>query len=242
MATVLVIDDEANIRDLVSLYLTAAGFSMRQASDGLAGLASFEGDPPDLVVLDIMLPGLDGAEVCRRIRETSAVPIIMLSARDSDLDKVALLEAGADDYVTKPFSPPELVARVRAVMRRFEAVREIAEGREKGRTDPGSDDHGRVELNGLVLDPATREITVDGSPVELPAKEFDLLATMASEPGVVFTRDRLLERVWGYAEFLEGRGVDVHIRHMREKLGDDASAPRFIETVRGAGYRVRREA
>jgi DNA-binding response OmpR family regulator len=241
MATVLVIDDEANIRDLVSLYLTAAGFSMRQADDGHSGLASFEAEPPDLVVLDIMLPGVDGAEVCRRIRDSSAVPIIMLTARDSDLDKVALLEAGADDYVTKPFSPPELVARVRAVLRRFDAARELAahDASSANADDPGS--VGRVELNGLVLDPATREVTVDGVPVELTAKEFDLLATMASEPGVVFSRDRLLERVWGYAEFLEGRGVDVHIRHIREKLGDDASTPRFVETVRGAGYRVRRE-
>lgn len=227
MPCVLVIDDEDNIRELVTVYFTAAGFDVRQADDGNAGLASFERDTPDLVLLDIMLSGMDGRSLCRRIRETSQVPIIMLSARDTDLDKIALLESGADDYVTKPFSPPELVARARAVMRRTGAAPEPE-------TAP-------VEVGGLRVDPATREVSVDGTPVELTAKEFDLLALMASEPGVVFGRDKLLERVWGFAEFVDARGVDVHVRHIREKLGDDAGAPRFIETVRGVGYRVRRD-
>jgi two-component system alkaline phosphatase synthesis response regulator PhoP len=181
------------------------------------------------VVLDIMLPGLDGASVCRRVRETSRVPIIMLTARDADLDKVALLESGADDYMTKPFSPPELVARVRAVLRRVQDV--LATG-------PGT----VIAVGGLRIDPSGREVTVDGGVVELTAKEFDLLAVMTAEPGVVFSRDRLLEHAWGFSDFVEARGVDVHVRHLRKKLGDDAIAPRFIETVRGVGYRVRKDA
>jgi two-component system alkaline phosphatase synthesis response regulator PhoP len=225
---VLVVDDEANIRELVSVYLTAAGFNVRQAADGISAIASFARETPDLAILDIMLPGLDGREVAARIRAASTVPIIMLTARDSDTDKVAALESGADDYVTKPFSPPELVARARAVLRRFEATSTFQEPQ---RT---------IAIGGLVVDPSTREVTVDGTPVPLTRKEFDLLTTMASDPGVVFSRERLLQLVWGYAEFLQGRGVDVHIRHLREKLGDDANTPRFVETVRGSGYRVRR--
>ncbi len=229
MPSVLVIDDAANVRELVTIYFTAAGFEVRQASDGVSGLAAALEDPPDLVLLDIMLPGMDGAEVCRRIREVSDVPVIMLSARAADLDKVSLLEAGADDYVVKPFSPPELVARGRAVLRR---------GRSDAETNVAA--AAAIDIGGLVIDTSTREVRVDGTPIELTAKEFDLLATMAAEPGVVFSRERLLERVWGFSEFVEERGVDVHVRHLREKLGDDAAAPRFIETVRGVGYRVRK--
>ena len=230
MQKVLVVDDAANIRELVSVYFSAAGFEVQQAPDGVSGLAAALEGAPDLVLLDIMLPGMDGAQVCRRIREQSSVPVIMLTARDTDLDKVAMLESGADDYVVKPFSPAELVARARAVLRRMQppapqpvTVRD------------------RIELDGLIIDPAMREVTVDGATVEVTAKEFDLLAVMAEEPGVVFSRERLLERVWGFADFVDTRGVDVHIRHLREKLGDDAAAPRFVETVRGVGYRVRRE-
>jgi DNA-binding response OmpR family regulator len=231
MPTVLVIDDAANIRELIALYFTAAGFDVVEAADGPSGLeAALEG-APDIVLLDIMLPGLGGAAVCRGIRERSDVPVIMLTARDADIDKVALLEAGADDYVVKPFSPPELIARARAVLRRGRAG------------EPAHEDAApeTISVGGLAIDPATREVTVDGVAVELTAKEFDLLATMAAEPGVVFSRERLLERVWGFTEFVEGRGVDVHVKHLREKLGDDASAPRFIETVRGVGYRVRKD-
>lgn len=226
MGTVLVVDDEANIRELVSVYLVSAGFTVLEAADGAAALAVLRDTPPDVVLLDLMLPGMDGTEVCREIRKVSQVPIIMLTARDTDMDKVALLDAGADDYVTKPFSPPELVARVRAVLRR-------------GATGTASKE--RLVLGGLMLDPATREVTVDDEPVGLTAKEFDLLAVMLAEPGIVFSRSRLLERVWGLSDYVDERGVDVHIRHLREKLCDDASAPRFIETVRGAGYRVRRD-
>jgi len=228
MPSILVVDDEANIRELLTVYFTAAGFEVRQAADGPSGLQSAQTDPPDLVVLDIMLPGLDGATVCRRIRETSNVPVIMLTARDTDLDKVGLLEAGADDYVTKPFSPPELVARARAVLRRATQHAET----------PATD--AVTEIGTLRIDPAQRQVTLDGKEVELTAKEFDLLAVMAAEPGVVFTRERLLECAWGFSDYVDARGVDVHIRHLRAKLGDDAAAPQFIETVRGVGYRVRK--
>jgi DNA-binding response OmpR family regulator len=228
MSSILVVDDEANIRELVTVYFTSAGFEVRQAADGPAGLRSALDDPPDLVLLDIMLPGMDGAAVCKALRETSSVPVIMLTARDSDLDKVALLEAGADDFVTKPFSPPELVARARAVLRRTGSAGAAVREQEA------------VEVGGLRLDPAERRVTVDGVEVELTAKEFDLLAVMSAEPGVVFTRERLLERAWGFADYVDSRGVDVHIRHLRSKLGDAAAEPRFVETVRGVGYRVRK--
>ncbi len=224
MPTVLVVDDEANIRELVSVYLVAAGFAVEHAATGPEGVEKEAALKPDLVVLDIMLPGLGGLDVCRAIRERSPVPIVMLTARDNALDKVALLEAGADDYVTKPFDPPELVARVRAILRR-------------ARPAPSA---GPLAVDTLVLDPETREVTVDGRRVELTAREFDLLETMMRAPGVVFSREKLLDRVWGASGFVDERGVDVHVRHLREKLGDDASSPRFIETVRGVGYRVRR--
>lgn len=226
MPRALVVDDESKIRDLVSVYLTAAGFDVSQAADGSAALAATTATTFDVIILDIMLPGIDGAEVCRTIRKHSTTPIIMLTARADELEKISLLEDGADDYVTKPFSPPELVARVRAVMRR---------------TAHAAEPHEVTVLGGLVLDPSRREVTVDGVEVVLTAKEFDLLATMLRDPGVVFSRERLLEAVWGFSDFVDLRGVDVHIRHLREKLGDDANAPRFVETVRGVGYRVRKD-
>jgi DNA-binding response OmpR family regulator len=228
MPSILIVDDEANIRELVTVYFTAAGFEVRQAADGHTALASALADPPDLVILDIMLPGIDGAGVCRRLRETSAVPVIMLTARSGELDKVAMLESGADDYVTKPFSPPELVARARAVLRRTQAA-------PVGATT-------MVRVGGLSIDSAERRVTVDDSDIPLTAKEFDLLRVMAVDPGVVFSRERLLESAWGFSDYVDARGVDVHIRHLREKLGDAADAPRFIETVRGVGYRVRKDA
>jgi len=231
MPSVLIVDDAGHIRELVKLYFTAAGFDVSEAADGTTGLRAALEDAPDIVLLDIMLPGLDGAEVCSRIRESSQVPIIMLTSKDAEIDKVALLEAGADDYVVKPFSPAELVARVRAALRRNAPV--VVDSLSS--TTP-------VELDGLRIDPARREVRVDDHVVELTAKEFDLLVTMAADPGIVFERERLLERAWGFAEYVDPRGIDVHIRHLREKLGDDATAPRFIETVRGVGYRVRKDA
>jgi DNA-binding response OmpR family regulator len=233
VATVLVVDDEANIRDLVTLYLTSAGFSVESAVDGISALQRFRDLEPDLVVLDIMLPGASGAELCATIRAESRVPIVMLTARDTDADKVSLLEAGADDYVVKPFSPPELVARVRAVLRRsLEGGRDLPP---RQRSEEES-----VRVGGLELDPSAREVAVDGVPVLLTAREFDLLLAMARRPGVVFSREQLLEHAIGFSDYAEARGVDVHIRHIREKLADDASSPRFVETVRGVGYRVRK--
>ncbi|MEI7815229.1 MAG: response regulator transcription factor [Coriobacteriia bacterium] len=240
MPDVLVVDDEANIRELVSLYLTAAGCSVTCASDGEAAVELVRTGAPDLVVLDIGLPKMSGAEVCSAIRVFSSVPIVMLTARDTDLDKVALLEAGADDYVVKPFSPPELVARVRAVLRRTEvrAAADSTSGAEEGASAASS----RVSIGALSLDAEAREVTVDGAPIALTAREFDLLMAMARRPGVVFSREQLLDAALGFADYSEARGVDVHVRHLREKLGDDAGSPRFIETVRGVGYRVKRDA
>ncbi|MCE5204468.1 MAG: response regulator transcription factor [Coriobacteriales bacterium] len=227
MPKALVVDDEANIRELVSVYLTAAGFEVDQAGDGPTGLALAQAARFDVIVLDIMLPLMDGAEVCRRVRAFSDVPVIMLTARDTDLDKVALLEGGADDYLTKPFSPPELVARARALVRRAQSTSRRVE---------------RLVAGGLELDPATHEVSVDGKNTELTAKEFQLLETMLREPGVVFTRESLLDAAWGFSDYLDVRGIDVHIRHIREKLGDDANHPRFVETVRGVGYRIVKDA
>ncbi len=238
MSSVLVVDDEANIRELVSVYLTAAGYSVTCVADGVAALEEVRANQPDLVVLDIGLPGMSGAEVCSAIREFSAVPIVMLTARNTDLDKVALLEAGADDYVVKPFSPPVLVARVRAVLRRGGAVSAGGDGADGAVAAPDA----TVAVGGLVLDADAREVTVDGEPIVLTAREFDLLMAMARRPGVVFSREQLLEAALGFSDYSEVRGVDVHVRHLREKLGDDAVAPRFIETVRGVGYRVKRDA
>jgi len=246
MATILVVDDEANIRDLVGVYLSAAGYSIEYAADGHAALERFRAVAPDLVVLDIMLPGISGAEVCAAIRAESATPILMLTARESDLDKVSLLEAGADDYVVKPFSPPELVARVRAVLRRTAAaagsapveVTDPATG-VLSATAPATTE---IRLGGLTMDPATREVAVDEEPITLTAREFDLLIALVRRPGIVLSREQLLEEAVGFAEYTDARGVDVHVRHLREKLGDDANDPRFIETVRGVGYRAKRAA
>lgn len=231
MTTILVVDDEANIRDLVGVYLSSAGYTVEYAADGISAVARFRELAPDLVVLDIMLPQMSGAEVCAAIRAEATTPILMLTARDTDLDKVSLLEAGADDYVVKPFSPPELVARVRALLRRTAS---------HASSRPGDAESPVLELGALTLDPAAREVTVDGEPVSLTAREFDLLMALVKRPGVVLSREQLLESAVGIAEYVDARGVDVHVRHLREKLGDDAGDPRFIETVRGVGYRAKR--
>jgi len=224
MPRALVVDDEANIRDLVAVYLRAAGFDVDLVGDGIQALERVGSDVYDVVILDLMLPEMDGAEVCRRIRERSAVAILVLTARDDEVERIALLEAGADDYITKPFSPPELVARVRAVLRRTQ----------------GPTPTDVLTTGDLVVDVARREVTAHGEGVFLTTKEFDILVVLMRDPGVVFTRERLLETAWGFSEYVDLRGVDVHIRHLREKLGDDAVSPRYIETVRGVGYRFRR--
>jgi len=220
---ILVVEDEQAIADLVRAYLRRDGFDVVWARSGEQALEELPRHPVRLVVLDIGLPGIDGFEVCRRLRSRTGVPILILSARDEEVDRVAGLEAGADDYVTKPFSPRELVARVKAILRRA-----------GGGGGGGVVDDGALALGDVQLDRASRTVTVAGKPVELTSREFDLLAALLSHPGVVLSRDRLLELAW-QGEFAGGtRTVDVHVAQLRGKLG----LPDFIETVRGAGYKV----
>ena len=220
MKTVLVVDDERNIVELVRLYLEKEGFAVVAASDGEQALVQYERTDPDLVVLDLMLPKLDGFEVCRELRRRGDVPILMLTARSEDVDAIVGLELGADDYVTKPFNPRALVARVKAILRRTEAT---AKG---GRP---------IQVGDLRIDPRRREASVGGRRLDLRAREFDLLAALARDPGVVMTRDALLEDVWGTDFPGETRTVDVHVAEVRKKLGDDGPQ---VETVRGMGYRL----
>jgi len=223
---ILVVDDEANIRRIITSYLRSDGFEVAEASDGEAALAEFDRTSPDLVLLDIMMPGLDGIDVLRELRRRSDVYVIMLTARAEETDRVIGLTVGADDYVTKPFGAKELVARVKAVLRR------------QRDTGPAGRETGRTELSGLTVDVNRHEVFKDGEPVALTALEFELLATMATSPGRVFTRHQLLERVWRWDHIGDDRVVDVHIRKLRRALGDDASDPRFVATVRGVGYKV----
>lgn len=218
---ILVVEDEQAIAELVRAYLKRDGFGVVWAPSGEQALDELARHPVRLVVLDLGLPGIDGFEVCRRLRARTGVPILILSARDDELDRVAGLEAGADDYVTKPFSPRELVARVKAILRR-------------AGTPGGEGEDGVLAAAGVELDRAARAVSVDGEPVELTTREFDLLAALLAHPGVVLGRDRLLELAWG-GEFPGGtRTVDVHVAQLRAKLG----RPDLIQTVRGAGYKV----
>jgi DNA-binding response OmpR family regulator len=226
-ARILVVDDEANIRRIVSSYLRADGFEVVEAADGRTALAAFARSSPDLVILDVMMPGGDGIEVLRELRRRSDVYVIMLTARAEETDRVIGLSVGADDYVTKPFGAKELVARVKAVLRR----------RREG--NGAGDDEETLQLDGLTIDVARHEVTRDGEPVALTALEFELLAALAASPGRVFSRRQLLERVWGWDYAGDERLVDVHIRKLRRALGDDASDARFIATVRGVGYKAR---
>jgi len=205
-------------------YLEAEGFEVVEAADGETALARLRGSAPDLMILDVGLPDIDGLEVIRLVRSRSDLPVIMLTARAEEIDRVVGLTVGADDYVTKPFSPRELTARVKAVLRR-------------GRLGQPSGEN-TLEFEGLVVDLDRREVHLNGDDVELSALEFDLLAALASSPGRVFTRGQLLERVWGWDYFGAERVVDVHIGNLRKALGDDASNPRFIATVRGVGYKL----
>jgi len=223
MPTVLVVDDEPKIAQLARDYLEHAGFAVLTAGDGPSALQSARTRHPDLIVLDLGLPGLDGLEVMRSIRSSGTTPIVVLTARDTELDKLLGLELGADDYVTKPFSPRELVARVRAVLRRSERAVKPAE---------------RIEVGELALDVPRLRTTVTGRSVELTATEFQLLATMAREPGRVFTRSQLLDAVHGVAFDSYERAIDAHIKNIRRKLEPDPARPRIVETVYGVGYRV----
>jgi DNA-binding response OmpR family regulator len=226
-STILLVDDEDSVQKLLAYPLEREGFRVLQARDGEEALDRFASEHVDLVVLDVMLPKLDGLEVCKRLRAQSEVPIIMLTARDDELDKVLGLELGADDYITKPFSIREFRSRVRALLRRASAPRRAA-------TD------GEVILAGaLTIDLARRTVDVRGTAAELTYVEFELLRTLAANPGRVYSRRMLLEALWGGADYREPRTIDVHVRHLREKLERDPADPEYILTVRGVGYRFR---
>jgi len=226
MSRILVIDDEPNLRHTVSYALKQEGYEVVSAGDGEEGLGLFASAAPDLVILDVMLPKVDGFEVCRRIRKTSRVPVLMLTARDTELDKVVGLEIGADDYLVKPFSMRELVARVRAMLRRSAPVSDL--------TAPA-----QIEHDGLHIDTAKHRVMRDGQEITLRPKEFDLLVALARSPGQVFSREQLLNSVWGLDHAGDSRTVDTHVKNLREQLGENADAPRWIETLRGVGYRFR---
>ena len=223
MRRVLIVDDEPHIRAVLRGYLEADGFTVSEAAGGEAALRRLRQDAPDLVLLDVMLPGIDGLEVLRQLRTFSDVYVILVTARTEEVDKLVGLGVGADDYVTKPFSPREVAARVKAVLRRGRGVREAGAA--------------VLRFEGLTVDRDAREVQVDDIPVALSALEFDVLAALADAPGRVFSRRQLLERVWGYDFFGDERVVDVHIRSLRARLGDDAASPRLIATVRGVGYK-----
>ena len=221
--TILIVDDEQRIIDLATMYLKPDGFRVLSATSGTAARRMILRDKPSLVVLDLMLPGMDGLEVCRRVREESDVPIIMLTARSEDIDKIVGLELGADDYMTKPFNPRELLARIRAILRRADRV------------DAAEDAPEPIQIGNLLIDPRRRRVEVGGAVVDLRMKEFDLLQVLAENKGVVFSRDKLLNVVWGYDFGGQTRTVDVHVAHLRHKLqGMDLA----IETVWGVGYRL----
>ncbi len=224
MRRILIIEDDRDIIELVRYNLVNEGFQVTAASDGTAGLASLKKSPPDILLLDLMLPRLSGLEICKEIRRDSALnrlPILMLTARGEEADRVVGLEMGADDYVTKPFSPRELVARVRALLRR---------------TDPAGDSQRTIAVGKLLIDPAAYRVAREGKPLTLSTLEFRLLYYLAARPNRVFTRDQLLDAVWGTERFVTPRSVDVYVRRLREKIEADPENPAHLKTVRGAGY------
>lgn len=223
--TILVVEDEASIAEVVTLYLKRAGYNAQVASDGRKAMNIFERGQVDFVILDLMLPEVDGLSLTRWLRDRSDVPIIMLTARREEADRIAGLELGADDYVVKPFSPQELASRVRAVMRRL--------GREQA--EPGNERS--LSFENLSIDPKSRVVKVKEAEVELTAKEFDMLYLLARHPKQVFTREQLLERVWGGAQYIDPGTVTVHVRRLREKIEEDASKPARLLTVWGVGYK-----
>ena len=224
--TILLVDDEDAIQKLLTYPLQKDGYRVVDARDGEAALRRFEEEEIDLVVLDLALPKLDGLEVCRRLRARSPVPIIMLTARDEEIDKVIGLDIGADDYITKPFSIREFRSRVRALLRRASL-------------SPPASSGAAIEIGPLRVDPARRRVEVEGQVKELTYVEFELVRFLAEQPGHVFSRLDLLEKIWGSSQFRDPRTVDVHVRHLREKLERDPSKPELILTVRGVGYRLR---
>ena len=229
MGKILIVEDEANIRQLLRYNLEKEGFQVMEAVDGLQGLRTAQREKPDLVLLDLMLPGMDGLEVCRTLKGapvTSALPIIMLTAKAEEVDKIIGLELGADDYMTKPFSPRELTARIKAVLRRSQKETAL----------PGELQVGRLRFNF-----SRYEVSMGGVKLELTPKEYELLKMLATNLGKVFTREQLLEKVWGYEYFGDTRTVDVHVRHLRAKMAADPETADMLETVRGFGYRLREE-
>ena len=222
MAKILLIEDEDSIRESVAFLLEKEGFIVTQANDGLIGVETFEKEKADLILLDLMLPGIDGLEVCKRVRKTSNVPIIMLTAKDTELDKVLGLELGADDYITKPFSSRELTARVKAMLRRFS---EPLENNEVTTT------------KSVVVDPVKHKVFVRGEEIKLPLKEFDLLHYLTQNPGRVLTREQIIDRIWGHDYFGDTKTLDVHIKRIREKIEKNPNNPEIIQTIRGLGYK-----
>jgi two-component system alkaline phosphatase synthesis response regulator PhoP len=235
LTRILVVDDETALVELVRSYLEREQYEVLTAADGRTALDLARAARPDLVVLDVMLPGLDGIEVCRQLRQFSDAYVLMLTARAEELDKILGLTVGADDYLTKPFSPRELVARIKALLRR---PRQAATALHTD-AEPPDDSPAPQRWDDLTIDEAQHEVTLCGQPVELTAREFALLLALAQHPGRVFTRAQLLERVWGDA-YYDDHVVDVHIGNLRKKLEADLAHPRYIETVRGVGYRFRR--
>jgi DNA-binding response OmpR family regulator len=225
---ILVVEDEDAIAEAVRARLSSEGYHVRVVQDGSQALEAVSADRPDLVVLDLMLPGMDGLEVCREIQKREWIPVLMLTARADEADKVAGLAVGADDYMTKPFSLRELAARVRAILRRMDRIRRSGADEAISRFD-------------LTVDPARRRVLQAGEEVALTPLEFEILLTLARDPGMVFSRDQLMDRVWGYRDYAGGRVVDSHVARIRRKLGDEAGEPRYIRTVHGVGYALRED-
>ena len=225
MTRVLIVEDEVSFSDALSFMLRKEGFEVAVAADGKSGREIFNGQGADLVLLDVMLPGISGTEVCRQLRQVSKVPIIMLTAKDGEIDKVVGLELGADDYVTKPFSSRELVARVRAVLRRQSAIEDV---------DPGSSE---LKSGPVVMDVDRHIVTVEGKEVKLPLKEFELLELLLRNAGRVLTRTQLIDRIWGSNYVGDTKTLDVHVKRIRAKIEPDPANPRYLETVRGLGYK-----
>ena len=238
MTKILIIEDEVNIIQVIRLYLEQADYTVLSATDGIAGLELHAREHPDLVILDLMLPALDGMEVCRRIRAWAATPILMLTARQGEDDRIAGLESGADDYLVKPFSPRELVSRVKAILRRSSSPPVgTASAQESRHADEEQGKAGEIHFGSLSINVPARRVTVSGQVVALTVKEFDLLVTLSSNPDRVFTRESLLNQVWGYTYLGDGRTVDVHIGTLRKKLEADPTTPHYIQTVWGVGYK-----
>ncbi len=223
--TILVVDDEDAIAEAVRARLESEGFRVVTAADGPEAIEAHAEHHPDLVVLDLMLPGMDGLEVCQQIQKEGWTPVLMLTARTEEADKVAGFAVGADDYLTKPFSLRELTVRVKAILRRVDRIRGI-----------GQQPTGPIERHGMMIDDARRRIEVDGQEIGLTPLEFEILLSLARDPGVVMSREALMDRVWGYRDYAGGRVVDSHVARIRRKLGEDGNDPRFIRTVHGVGY------